>query len=542
MSHVCDGRDRSCAVCKALARRLDTVRAVMTVDDELDDIKRARLWTQLEDRLTSAEPLRRSRRPLALAVGVVAAAIAAFALVPRRDPARHILAVPVDTVVSSRLGAHTAASIVGPARLEILGVAGDATAIRLHSGTLLAEFAGDAGRSLRIETPGATIDVVGTLFAIAVQDGATCTSVAHGRVRITTRRDVLHVIDGQRHCTGDSIRPITDDMRDALARQAARPEVAEATRSAATAPAGRADAHQPTRPPEAAAPRRSAEPAGVPAVAVPSSSVAAEASAPDLEINRAASPAPAPARSPTAAQESRPPISSTSAPGHSPTAPASLSERVPGASSGSSTEPLSTAPSGSSTEQSPAAPSTRPPEPRPAISSTSSPAPAAEPPAARLTAEELYRAAEAALAARDAVAAERALAALVASHPGSQLVDQALYERARIAYEQRAWPAARSQLVRLAAIPGSRLAEPGHYLRCRIAVESREPSAAACLAAYRATFPQAPHDLDALAMLVQLAHARAGCAGAAKLVDELAQRYPRTTFAAAWRSRCPEPP
>jgi hypothetical protein len=154
--------------------------------------------------------------------------------------------------------------------------------------------------------------------------------------------------------------------------------------------------------------------------------------------------------------------------------------------------------------------------------------------------EELYRTAEAALAARDPSAADRALAELVAAHPGSLLVDQALYERARIAYQQRAWAAARNHLARLAAISRTLLAEPGHYLRCRIAVETAEPSAAGCLADYRAAFPRSPHDLDALALLVQLAHATGGCSGAEPLVDELAQSYPRTTLAAAWRTRCPE--
>jgi TolA-binding protein len=168
------------------------------------------------------------------------------------------------------------------------------------------------------------------------------------------------------------------------------------------------------------------------------------------------------------------------------------------------------------------------------------PVPPEPAPARQLTPDELYRAAEAALAARDLAAADRALAVLVTEHPGSPLLDQALYERARIAYQQRAWPAARSHLARLAGLPSTLLAEPGHYLRCRVAVEARDPSAATCLAGYRAAFPRSPHDLDALALLAQLAYDRRGCAGAAALIDELAQSYSRTTLAVAWRARCPE--
>lgn len=164
-----------------------------------------------------------------------------------------------------------------------------------------------------------------------------------------------------------------------------------------------------------------------------------------------------------------------------------------------------------------------------------------DPPPPKPTPDELYRLAETALAARDPAAADRALATLIAEYPRSQLIEQAIYDRARIAYQQHAWPAARAHLARLTAIPGSLLAEPGHYLRCRIAVETHDASAAACLTDYRTAFPRSPHDLDVLALLAQLAHANGGCPGAARLIDELAQSYPRTTLAAAWRARCPEP-
>jgi TolA-binding protein len=161
------------------------------------------------------------------------------------------------------------------------------------------------------------------------------------------------------------------------------------------------------------------------------------------------------------------------------------------------------------------------------------------PPKPRATPDELYRSAEQALASRDSKAADRFLATLVADYPASSLVDQALYERARIAYQQRAWTVARGHLERLAAISDTRLAEPGHYLRCRIAVETRDQNAAACFTEYRTRFPRSPHDLEAVGFLAQHAYAKGGCARAAALVGELASAYPRTTLAAAWRTRCP---
>jgi outer membrane protein assembly factor BamD (BamD/ComL family) len=158
------------------------------------------------------------------------------------------------------------------------------------------------------------------------------------------------------------------------------------------------------------------------------------------------------------------------------------------------------------------------------------------------TADDLYRAADAALATGDLRGAERALDRLIAGFPTSTLLDQAVYERARLAYQQRAWSTARRYLDRLAAMPHTTLAEAGHYLTCRIAVETGDGGAVACLTAYRATFPRSPHDLEALALLVKLAHASSGCAAAAASIDALVGSHPKSRHAAAWRARCPEAP
>jgi outer membrane protein assembly factor BamD (BamD/ComL family) len=165
--------------------------------------------------------------------------------------------------------------------------------------------------------------------------------------------------------------------------------------------------------------------------------------------------------------------------------------------------------------------------------------PAAQPPGPPTSAD-LYRQAEAALARRDPAAADRALAKLLADDPHSPLADQALYERARIAYQRHAWSEARRHLDALATIPTTPLTEPGRYLACRIAVEAHDADAAHCLADYRAVYPRSAHDPDVLAMLVQLVHADTGCAGARKLVDELVRLYPASRVAHGWRERCPE--
>ena len=183
--------------------------------------------------------------------------------------------------------------------------------------------------------------------------------------------------------------------------------------------------------------------------------------------------------------------------------------------------------------------STSPSTPTSPSTSTSPEAPATLPPPPP-SADELYRAAEAALGNRDAPAADRALAQLVATAPTSPLVGQALLERARIAYERHAYSDARHHLDVLASLPDRSLAEPGHYLTCRIAVESRAPDAASCLVAFRVAYPGSAHDRDVLGTLAQLAYATGGCGGAASYVAELARLHPHSALAAAWQTTCPE--
>ena len=154
------------------------------------------------------------------------------------------------------------------------------------------------------------------------------------------------------------------------------------------------------------------------------------------------------------------------------------------------------------------------------------------------TAQELYRSAETALAHRDPAAADKALAQLVASAPTSSLVPQALYDRARIAYDRKDYGTAKRHLDALATAKDSPLVESGRYLACRIAVEARDGSAEKCLRQFRASYPRSPHDRDVLGTLAQLVHACGGCAAARPYMDELQRDYPHSTLAAGWRDTC----
>ncbi|MEO8703163.1 MAG: outer membrane protein assembly factor BamD [Kofleriaceae bacterium] len=197
----------------------DLVRAAMTHDDRLDDITRARVWNAIEDRI-AAEPAPRSRRGLVIAGGLCAAAAAAAIVVfaVPRDNATHSIAVVRDATLSSPIGPYTRAAIVGPAELAIVGTPGEATAVQLRSGTFVAEFTGGTGRSLRVETPHAVVDIVGTVFAVTVGD-ATCVAVSHGRVRVTTAAlAVLEVGAGSRYCTDAGASAIPPELEQTLQR------------------------------------------------------------------------------------------------------------------------------------------------------------------------------------------------------------------------------------------------------------------------------------------------------------------------------------
>ncbi|HEX4454731.1 MAG TPA: FecR domain-containing protein [Kofleriaceae bacterium] len=391
----------------------DLLRTALTTDDELDDIRRAQTWARIETRLAGQGRERaRSRWPLALAIGIGAVAVAAvIAVLPGQTPTSFI--APADTRLSLHLDGATRAVLVGPAELEPVAHSATTTVVRIRRGTLLGEFEGGHGRMLQILAPGATIEIVGTLFAVEARADATCVSVSHGTVKLTTAARVQLVTTGQRACSDQIGRsPIAPAMRDELAHHES---AAIATAAPATPPA---------------MPRPIITPIVIP---------------------------PAPVVAPS-------------------------------------------------------------------------------PPAKPLDAGGLYAEAERALAARDPAAADRALAKLVVEFPATKLLDQAYYDRARIAFDRGVWAEARGDLDQLARLADSPLVEPGAYLRCRVAVAAADGSAAECFAGYRARFPRSPHDRDALAAIVELAFSAGGCAAAKPHIDELAARYP--TSAASWSATC----
>jgi hypothetical protein len=72
------------------------------------------------------------------------------------------------------------------------------------------------------------------------------------------------------------------------------------------------------------------------------------------------------------------------------------------------------------------------------------------------------------------------LARLVVNYANSALVDDALFERARLAYARGAWGAARASLEQLLDLGASPLSEPARAMLCRIAERTGDRDAKRC--------------------------------------------------------------
>jgi hypothetical protein len=140
----------------------------------------------------------------------------------------------------------------------------------------------------------------------------------------------------------------------------------------------------------------------------------------------------------------------------------------------------------------------------------------------------------------DVAGARAALRALVAEAPGAPEAAPALLDLARLAASAGDGGAARAALDQLAAHPGAAaLAMPATYLRCTL--EQTDPARRACLAGFRAAFPDSPRDADVLARLAAATAGIGACDAALQLLVELKRLHPQASTAAAlraWNARC----
>ena len=192
----------TCAACQLQARRLGHIEnAVTTTAAPLDDLTRARMGAAIAARMADAGARageRIARRPVwvtGFAVGALA--VATFLLIssnvlwwPSRRPFQAPVAappvattpvirpdtnagaafthleVPAGAKVRARLADHARVTVVGPAKIEVLGTSGDTIELGLPFGTLLGDYDHQSGGTLRIRSPRLVTEIVGTLFAV----------------------------------------------------------------------------------------------------------------------------------------------------------------------------------------------------------------------------------------------------------------------------------------------------------------------------------------------------------------------------------------
>jgi len=490
--------------------RSDALRTIFTADERFDDVRRMRIWARLAPRLPTASAAPRRWPWLVGASALAAAAVLVLVIHRPGEGALHV--VPANGVLAMPLGPATRAALVGPGELLVVET-GERTAVQLRGGTLYGEFTGAPGRSLRIEASGTVIEVVGTLFSVTATAKATCVSVAHGRVKFTSRGATTYVNGGQQACAGRATAPSPTHPLDTTTHDAlARFDRTWFATSQPPAPAAPSAGPAPATP--AAGPAL-ATPAAGPALATPATgpALATSAAAP-APATSAAGPA-ASAAAPAASAAGPAPVPASPAPAAAPI-PAPASPRRAAAPTLAGAAPVAApaiAPARHVTAERPRVaefPKRVAAEPRSEASQPATPegAAASSPPATSAakpepppTADALYRAADAALARGDAAAADRALADLLARDPDSSLADEALYERARLAFARGDWTATRGFVAQLATHGPSALLEPASYLGCRAAVNARADDAQQCFADYIAAFPTGAHVGDARTQL-----------------------------------------
>src|SRR4051794_34348759 len=238
----------SCPSCRRHQRTWALVReSALAANDVLDDLTGARVFGRVQARLaehaaTEGGLQRRSgpmRTRLAASLAFAAVAILAFVLGTRlRKPEPGLAVAPValepyalhvptqlDAAVSgkgldhvelppyaamrARLGRAADLTLLGPLDITLRDSDKQRVELELGRGTLLAGFDGSGGRRLRISTPNATVDIVGTRFIVDASATRTRIAVDHGLVRVESLGRLRTVGSGLSWSTDeDALAPI----------------------------------------------------------------------------------------------------------------------------------------------------------------------------------------------------------------------------------------------------------------------------------------------------------------------------------------------
>jgi hypothetical protein len=99
-------------------------------------------------------------------------------------PASDHLDVPAGERIAARLADHTQIVLIGPASLAVIGANAELLELRLARGTLVGDHEHGSRRHLRVLSPDAVTDIVGTTFLVEAETRASRVAVAAGRVTV----------------------------------------------------------------------------------------------------------------------------------------------------------------------------------------------------------------------------------------------------------------------------------------------------------------------------------------------------------------------
>jgi TolA-binding protein len=221
---------------------LDEVKqTIASAGTSLDEVGRARLQASLFSALDQPPPAPPARArwrtwwPAGLvALGSAGLAVAATLLLAGTGqaplpgaaapaisaaPGFTRLEVPAGARIRTTVGQRATVMLIGPAEIEVLGPQGARAEARLLRGTLIGDYDHRMVGGLRIHSPGATTEVVGTLFAIEAAGADSRVSVDHGRVQVRDGRGQSVLVHGGQSWSSRDGRlgPLPAEVRGLLA-------------------------------------------------------------------------------------------------------------------------------------------------------------------------------------------------------------------------------------------------------------------------------------------------------------------------------------
>ncbi len=369
------------------------------------------------------------------------------------------LQVPAGVALRADLSRNAALTLYGPLDLTVEQASGDRVVLRLRRGILVGDYDAKTGGTLIIRSPHAVTEVVGTLFAVEAHDGQSRVSVSRGRVKVEGAGKTAMVGPRRSWSTREPTVGQTPPSVAALfVRHEKEPRAAVGTsKSSSEAP--------PT------------------ALAVKGSAPAPAA----VRLLEPSKPRRRPERRPSRRQVMTPETKQKV----TPPAPAPA-------------KPTQLAP---------------PAKKKPAVASAHS-------------ATQLYKQAEAALSRRDRREAEKLLTRMIRTYPGDARADAARYDLALLLLRGGQPKKAEAALAGIGKASRSRFLGPAHFLRCRIRREAGDlRRAAVCYGAFKDAFPASPHHRQALQILIRLLVKQKRCTRAGGVIADYLAQYPANAFA-----------